>query len=123
MAQIREILNYTKEIELILESSGVLQMGLTEKIESIRHKYPKKLVKSLRWINHIKNRSMYEKGFEVSDFKAFKVEVRDIILRLHQYTQEESMTNNIITQKINIFTTINNYFFNLLNPKNSIFLK
>lgn len=72
MSQLDTIVNWTKKIESTLEKQlGAEGRGLHEKTSSVAHRLDARLVKLLRRIATIRNKSMHEEDYQVEDIKRF----------------------------------------------------
>ncbi|MCA1977705.1 MAG: hypothetical protein LDL19_00560 [Thiobacillus sp.] len=72
MSQLEAIVSWTKKIESTLERQlGAKGRGLHEKTSSVAHRLDASLVKLLRRIATIRNRSMHEDGYQVEDLERF----------------------------------------------------
>lgn len=80
---IRLIVNTVKRIETLLEQRyGASGRGLHTKVDSVREALPADLVKQLRWIATMRNKTMHEDGFVPDDMPRLHEAMLDCIGRL-----------------------------------------
>ena len=82
MGQIEEVVSLTREIESLLDQLGANGRGLHEKTSSIEHKLDKDMVKKLRWIATLRNKTMHEHGFKIDEMSDFKSTAKTLIKQL-----------------------------------------
>ena len=82
---IRFIIDTVKRIETLLEQRhGAAGRGLHTKVDSVREALPADLVKQLRWIATMRNKTMHEDGFFPEDMPRLRKSMLDCVLRLEQ---------------------------------------
>ena len=79
------IIESVKRIETLLaQRHGATGRGLHTKVDSVREALPADLVKQLRWIATMRNKTMHEEGFFPKDMPGLRRAMLDCTLRLEQ---------------------------------------
>lgn len=82
---LRLIVETVKRIEALLEQRySATGRGLHTKVDSVREALPADLVKQLRWIATMRNKTMHEDGFVPDDMPRLHEAMLDCIRRLEQ---------------------------------------
>lgn len=82
---LRLVVNTVKRIETLLEQHySANGRGLHTKVDSVREALPADLVKQLRWIATMRNKTMHEDGFVPEDMPRLHAAMLDCIRRLEQ---------------------------------------
>lgn len=72
MGQLDKVINYSKEIEAILETRySATGKGLQEKMISVESRIPKDVASNIRKIGFIRNAAVHQLGYEVEDLDAY----------------------------------------------------
>ncbi|MEA2018879.1 MAG: hypothetical protein U9N59_10565 [Campylobacterota bacterium] len=77
--ELEAMMNYTTQIETILESMGAKARGLHGKVTKVQKKLSKDVVFRLRRIATIRNKKMHQAGFENYIFKDFEDDCRIVL--------------------------------------------
>ena len=87
--ELAKIISFTRELESILkEKFQAKGKGLHTYIDSIENKLDERLVKDLRYLATIRNKSMHESSFKVDNFSRYKRVAEQSIYRLNNlYSQ------------------------------------
>jgi len=94
VSDLNEVIRYTRRLESILENSfGATGRGLSEKAKSVEDLIPLDVLKELKRIAYIRNKSVHEDGFEIRNIDRFTTRCQNAIDRLEeiagQLNQEE----------------------------------
>ncbi len=100
--QTAKVIKYTRQIEGILEDMGAKGKGLHGKLSSVEKKLPKALVKKLRFIAAIRNKSMHTHDFQIEDFPDFEQTCKSAIDELKSL-KKTNIFGAILTKIRNIF--------------------
>lgn len=80
MGQIETVINYSKEIEAILETKySATGKGLQEKMMSVESSIPKEVASKIRKIAFIRNSAVHQLGYQVENLAAFS-EMCDFVI-------------------------------------------
>ena len=83
MSDLKEVLRLTKRLEGILERAfGASGRGLHEKVSSIADDLPDDVLRGIRYIATIRNKSVHEEDYEIEDVPGFIVQCQSMINRL-----------------------------------------
>lgn len=98
-----EILDYSTQIESLLESLGASGRGMHEKLDSIESRIEPFMVKKIRWTATIRNKAVHEANFN-TDLDSFIESANKVIgylqdLLTEHKKQRDSESNNKNTHK------------------------
>lgn len=102
--ELAKIIFFSREIETILKDKFKAKgKGLHTYIDSIENRLDFQLLKDLRYIATIRNKSMHESSFKVDDFSRYKRVAENLIYRLNRLDIEQIDDSN---KKINFISII-----------------
>jgi len=84
MSKIDQTLKLTRAIESRLTDLGAQGRGMHEKVSSIEKQLSPELIRKLRWIATLRNKTVHEDGFKIDDFGAFRKACNESIKQLEQ---------------------------------------
>lgn len=95
--QIETVIKNTKKIESILQTKFSAECrGLHEKITSIESYLDSQQVKVLRRIATLRNKTVHEDDFEITDIEGFKKNCLEVTLYLHEFDTSSIKVNTSI---------------------------
>ena len=94
--ELAKIITYTREIESILKDKFNVQgKGLHTYLDKISFKIDEQLLKNLRYIATIRNKSMHESEFQVDNFIRYENVAQKSISKLKELKKSPINSNNI----------------------------
>jgi len=99
------IISYSKKIETLLKKNGATGKGMHSYLSSIEGKLNSKLIKDIRWIATMRNKSLHE-NFIINDIKGFEKTSKRVINQLNNISKLEknsSASNEVTEEEMNIF--------------------
>lgn len=116
--ELAKIIYFSREIESILKNKfQVKGKGLHTYIDSIENKIETQLVKDLRYIATIRNKSMHESSFKVDNFSRYKRVAEESIYRLNNSNISKKIPQPVNRKRDN--SNINRARFQPVNIKNN----
>lgn len=106
MSDLKQLLDATRTIESILEKDfGGEGRGMHEKLTSAQWPIPEYLVKKIRYIASVRNKTVHEAGYEVPDLEGFVLECQLVIRKLQELAQERRAPSRPQAARVTAATT------------------
>ncbi len=100
--ELAKIIYFSREIETILKDKFKAEgKGLHTYIDSIENKIEIQLVKDLRYIATIRNKSMHESSFKINNFSRYKRVAEQSIYRLNNLTINKKVNQSAYRRRNN----------------------
>ena len=112
MGTIETVLKYSKKIESSLNDLGSEGKGIHQKVSSIEKYMDSNLVKKIRYIGTVRNKSVHEEDYKVENLDNFIEQARYVLSELSiiydklgkesEYTTEYNENDKIIDNNVNL---------------------
>ena len=102
MGQIEIVIKYSKKIETLLGNLGAEGKGMHQKVSDIESHLDNQLVRKIRFIGTMRNKSVHEDGFEIYDFDNFIDQANLVVEELEAIlSRAENSRDNIDNSSTN----------------------